>query len=394
MKSGLLVSRISISVVTILLLLQAPLLGQSRRKPSAPGKIAPPASMTQQQRDSALLESAKNEDSARLRYWLNQKANPNAENSADSGKTALLYAVSNIDVSKYTNDPEEQDKIRKAFAKGGPIGAFSIIGSDINVGMLLSAGADPNKADSKGTTALMVAALNGNLSICQLLIEIRAAVNVADHDKMTPLMYACQGMNAEVVKLLLDHRADLSARNAEGATALTVALISESTSKNSPGASLIGFTKFLNASDNIFDSLIALGADVHTKIDNGSDLLLIAAQFGNLERAQFLIAKGFDVNARNKLGRTALLVACNEGKAPIVRFLLANKANADIAAENKQTPLMAAAEKANYAIVEMLIANKVDVNARMENGETALSIVKRKKCAAIEALLTEAGAKM
>jgi len=74
--------------------------------------------------------------------------------------------------------------------------------------------------NATGETALMMAALRGQLAWSKTLIAKGAKVNRAG---WTPLHYAATGPNVEVVALMLDRGADIDARAPNGNTPLMMA---------------------------------------------------------------------------------------------------------------------------------------------------------------------------
>ena len=90
------------------------------------------------------------------------------------------------------------------------------------VAVLLAAGADVNKRNRFGRTALMFAALYGDARIVKALLDRGADVNVVPDDETGRPALAAAAMNGhlEVVRLLLDKGAETSIRDREGTTAL------------------------------------------------------------------------------------------------------------------------------------------------------------------------------
>jgi ankyrin repeat protein len=76
---------------------------------------------------------------------------------------------------------------------------------------LLSKGADVNKTDEDGRTAIMYAAYNGHTGLVNILLENKAFLDIKDVAGRTALMFAASGPFPETVKLLLDHQAEPNA---------------------------------------------------------------------------------------------------------------------------------------------------------------------------------------
>jgi ankyrin repeat protein len=83
------------------------------------------------------------------------------------------------------------------------------------VRILIDAGADPNLADNKGKTPLIVN--SQDLEIAKMLIAHGANVNARADDGFTPLVNAG---TVELTQLLLEHGADPFAKTEQGKTAL------------------------------------------------------------------------------------------------------------------------------------------------------------------------------
>ena len=93
------------------------------------------------------------------------------------------------------------------------------------VRVLLDHGADINIKDRgcQGSTPLIAAVCNSNLSMLRLLIERGAAVNAADDCGGSPLFYASRDGCIPAVKCLLRHGAAYDQPNNEGVTPLAAA---------------------------------------------------------------------------------------------------------------------------------------------------------------------------
>lgn len=77
--------------------------------------------------------------------------------------------------------------------------------------------------DEDETTALQMAAANGQEQVVRLLLMKGAALDKANMAGWTPLMQSCRHGHTNVVALLLQNKADINALNRLGASALTIA---------------------------------------------------------------------------------------------------------------------------------------------------------------------------
>ena len=83
------------------------------------------------------------------------------------------------------------------------------------------------KIDHIGWTPLHYACSRGHLDVARYLISKGAIVDAKSPGNTTPLMMAVQSGNEELIKLLLDKGADLQLQNANGFTAIDIAVIYE-----------------------------------------------------------------------------------------------------------------------------------------------------------------------
>ena len=123
--------------------------------------------------------------------------------------------------------------------------------------------------------------------------------------------------------------------------------------------------------------LIAAGANVNAKEDEGQVPLHQAAIKGNIPVVSMLIAAGADVNARNGYNQTPLHEAAEGGKAVAISALIAAGASVNVKDAGGGTPLHEAARLAvhdhiSVAVFSALIVGGADVNAKSNDGETPL----------------------
>ena len=173
----------------------------------------------------------------------------------------------------------------KAAAGGGYLGLLR---------RLLAHGA-PVDVEVRGLTAVMAAAMNGQLEALRLLLAApggEAAVNQQDPDGGTALAQAAaSGCTAEA-RLLLQHGADPNLADNDG---------------NSP------LIRAAMASGDAGRGVAALLLDAEAEIDhqnnNGETALNFACQDSNVEVARLLLERGANQKLKNKIGSDAMALA-------------------------------------------------------------------------------------
>jgi ankyrin repeat protein len=190
-----------------------------------------------------------------------------------------------------------------------------------------------------------------------------------------------------VLRELLAHGADVTARNEEGLNALIA-------------AARIGDVEAVRL-------LIAHQADVNpppaseTAARVMGTPLMNAARGGHLDVVQLLVESGADINAMSDEG-PAISWAAYADRRACAEFLLQRGARIDLAGRAMRsfrrdagyTTLMYAAmtEKNDATLVEALLARGADVNAKSTKGETALDFAKKRGSTTVVTALLKAGA--
>lgn len=185
---------------------------------------------------------------------------------------------------------------------------------------------------------------------------------------------ALEGEGAVDVQALLQQGADVNAADADGTTAIALAVHADQVA--------------------IVKALLDAGADVAATNRYGVGPLHLASENGSAEMLGLLLAHGADPNAALPDGETALMTAARTGNAAALNVLLAAGAKVDATERWKgQTALMWATAEDNAAAVAALVAAGADIERRSAAGEfSALAFAVR--AGAIEATraLLDAGA--
>jgi ankyrin repeat protein len=248
-------------------------------------------------------------------------------------------------------------------------------GSAAAARVLCEAGAEVNAVDPDGTSALLLAIMNGHFDTAAVLLEHGADANLTDKAGMGPL-YATVDMNTlgevygrpprastgkltalELMNLLIENGANPNA-------GLKSATLQRA---HTPGESTLGAgaTPLMRAAKNgdvaAIELLIAHGADVSLGAKNLTTPLMFAAGLGRgvgtfakdyatdaemLAAAKALIAHGAEVNAVSAAGQTAVHFAAQatdvnlpQPSDDMVRLLAAHGAKLDVADKQGRTPV-------------------------------------------------------
>ena len=117
---------------------------------------------------------------------------------------------------------------------------------------------------------------------------------------------------------------------------------------------------------------LSKGAEVNTRDQRGSTLLIHAAAIGSPEAVRLLLESGADVNAKNELEATALILGA--GNIEKARMLVEKGADVNAHSKLGRTPLMIAAScDGCSATVKLLLDKGADPNAKDKQGNTALT---------------------
>ena len=146
---------------------------------------------------------------------------------------------------------------------------------------LLKKGADVNAKDKFGRTALMKAAIIGQLDVVKYLVEHGADLEAKDGYGSTALMMSATWGELDVVKCLAEHGADLEAKDGDGRTALIIAA--------KKGVELVKY-------------LVENGVDVNASDKNGKTALDIAKYYASYDCLKFLEEYQKKVSAQKNKG--------------------------------------------------------------------------------------------
>jgi ankyrin repeat protein len=193
-------------------------------------------------------------------------------------------------------------------------------------------------------SSIVKAALNGDFSRVEFLIDQGVNIDNVDSSGRTAVLAATQNNHVPIVKLLVKSGANINLSKTPNS-------ITDNTPFLHAGA---------NGLDEILDILIPLNPDVNILNKYGGNALIPACEKGHLSTVIKLLEQtDVDVNLVNKLGWTALLEAIilSDGGTThqqIIKVLLNHGADASINDLDGISPIEHARKKGFREIVKIL----------------------------------------
>ncbi|WP_196801168.1 ankyrin repeat domain-containing protein [Thioalkalivibrio sp. ALE16] len=168
--------------------------------------------------------------------------------------------------------------IKTAFAFDLPSPLFhaAIEGNVSEIASAIDAGANVDKRDKEGRTALMFAS---DPLVIETLLDHGANIHARSNSGESALMIAAQWRRpVEVLESLIDHGVDIDARNKEGWTALMSAAM----------------VRDFQGGEGIVEALIQHGANIGASSNEGWTAPMVAARFNKPFMLETLIDHGAD----------------------------------------------------------------------------------------------------
>lgn len=170
---------------------------------------------------------------------------------------------------------------------------------------LLASGADVDVVDKAvDSTALAQATANNNREIIRVLLHAGANINRQNRDGETALMYLSGQASTDTARDLIKAGADLELKDDDGETALMAAARLDNTGS--------------------LKALIDAGAQLEAKDEKGQTALMLAAREGLADNVRALLEAGAQINSKDENDWTALRHA-REGEHEEVTKLLRDR---------------------------------------------------------------------
>ena len=239
--------------------------------------------------------------------------------------------------------------------------------------LLLGAGAAVGIANDLGVTPLWLACNNGSAALVEALLHAGADPNAALPSGETPLMTAARTGNADAVRLLLDSGADVDA--AEGAHGQTALMWAAAQRHPAVVRALLEHGASVHDRSRVYPQVVSSAGNADPRgvfevLQGGYTPLLFAARQGDPASARLLLAAGADVNDKAASGTSALVIAAHSGHGDLAALLLAAGAEPG-AADAGYAALHAAVLRGDEDLVHTLLAHGADPDAVLKRGTPA-----------------------
>ncbi len=255
--------------------------------------------------------------------------------------------------------------------------------------ILLDAGANINKENGRGYSALMLASLYGHEQFVDFLIENKANIHHTNHKGSDALMMAsAYGQNA-IASKLLSIGVDSSRENSKGFTALDYAV--QQGSKEIV-ASFLHHHGFKTAAKILFsENVTELNIDTQFISAKflGYPLLNLSARFGNVALTRKLLSLGANPTVQSSTGykKNALMAACQGGSLLLVEAIISHGIDVNIQDSHGDPAINWATAYNQKDIVSTLLSAGADPNVSNVDGYTAFRTAKEKGLKEITDLL-------
>lgn len=193
--------------------------------------------------------------------------------------------------------------IAYSFASAGSFDLFFLAlerNDTYQIKLLLKQGFDPNSVNVRGEYALIAALRSSSFDVARILIEIPGTdVNARTAKDETALMLAAIRGNLDICRQLIAHDADI----------------------NKPGWTPLHYAATYDGDTRVLQLLLDHFAYIDAESPNGTTPLMMAAGYGSLDAVKLLLTMGADASLKNAQGLTAIDFARKADRPETVRWI-------------------------------------------------------------------------
>lgn len=271
-----------------------------------------------------------------------------------------------------------------------------------SVNLLLENGADVNAKTLNGFTALMYASAKQQIEMIKILINKGSFINSIGDNGVTPLLCAVTGFSPEHFNNISYHHYKREiflsfqeyVSNVEINKHMIEYLITQEANvntKTSDGTTILMYA-VINADPEIIIMLINAGAQIEIKNDKNDDALMLSL-FSDYKNNTNILLKNYNKYSVLELN-DALLISIIIDNSSSCRNLIESGAQVNFRDEDDTNILMfAAAYVSDLSFLDYILELKIDINETNKNGMTALMFAaKNTKKSELIKLLIDKGA--
>ena len=325
---------------------------------------------------------------------LKQKANPNVRNV--HGWSAIHYsaAASASEIIRHISQADGVDMDLKTDKENTALLIAVTHDAKGAAKVLVDAGADANVKGPEDWAALHFAVKQDDQEFIDILCNGGADVNAMCSGSKTPLMLAVMKALVKSVRSLLHKCADPNLRDAQGWSALHMAVdcnetveilqllidnracVDTLTNKGNTALALAVLKNSIKSAE----ALLLGKADPNACGDHLWSPLHLAAEKNYTKMVELLCSFDANPNVTNHQGYTPLVISVAKGYKEVADTLLRNSANPSIQSElNGWSALHFAAQEDNHVLGEMLCSFNANLNARTHTDNAPLLIAALKQ---------------
>lgn len=277
----------------------------------------------------------------------------------------LLLHENSIGQQDFLKPKQNNDPLIQAIKDNNLSEFYKLLNHGVNINGIY------NNGTKTGTTAICVAACEGNLDIINELLNRKALVKIDTFYTYDALKEAVNCNKYYVVSFFLNNTTlyqniledDLETLLIKALVNDNIPTFNELLKKCSPSKQVNSYytellkTAIINNSYNLFLHLASMGGDIYDIDRNGETLLHDAAN--NLPIFKFLVSKGLDYNIPNKAG--LLPIHLTENKE-VIDFLASKNTDLNASDINGWTAMHYASFDGDWKVVNALLKNNADKN--------------------------------
>ena len=271
-------------------------------------------------------------------------------------------------------------------------GTYSLITYFVDIGT------DIHLKTNDGKNCLHIAALNGHLNLCKILVHRHNfSVDVADDDGWTAFHFVARNGSYELIRYFVDMGNNLLLKTNDGKNCLHIAALyghlnlckrlKDEHDFDVCAADNDGWTALHYSTRGGTYSLITyfvdMGTDIYLKTNDGKNCLHIAALYGHLNLCKALENRyNFDIHAADNDGWTAVHFSVRNGSYQLVKYFTNMETDINLQANEKENSLLI--EEFNDPKFDLYMAHndalnlKSDIPMAYNDGWEALYISTRK----------------